>query len=75
MAAYRFGHTLVPDFINRPGQNFYETNCEQCSSKKNFLDIALADFGNPQYLYDIGNGGVDAILRGLTNGSAGEVDG
>ncbi|XP_029185359.2 lactoperoxidase-like [Acropora millepora] len=75
VAAYRFGHTLVPDFINRPSQNFYETNCEQCSSKKNFLDIALADFGNPQYLYDIGNGGVDAILRGLTNGSAGEVDG
>lgn len=75
VAAYRFGHTLVPEIFSRPSQGFFETYCEHCSDKKNFLPITVRDFGNPHYLYDAGSGGVDAILRGLIQNATSALDG
>ncbi|XP_068679732.1 peroxidase mlt-7-like [Montipora foliosa] len=75
VAAYRFGHTLVPELFSRLNQDFFETHCEHCHDRKNFLQIPVRDFGNPHYLYDLGNGGTDAIMRGLMKDAAGALDG
>ena len=65
----------MPELFSRLNQDFFETHCEHCHDRKNFLQIPVRDFGNPHYLYDLGNGGTDAIMRGLMKDAAGALDG
>ena len=65
VAAYRFGHSLVQEIFRRLREN----------GKKEFRPIPVLDFGNPQYLYERCQGGIDAILRGLTQDPSGKIDG
>lgn len=65
VAAYRFGHSLVQEIFRRLREN----------GRKEFQPIPVLDFGNPQYLYESSQGGIDAILRGLTQDPSGKIDG
>ena len=73
-AAYRFGHSLVQEEFLRLSQNGFEHKCSD-DSKSEFYPIPVKDFGNPTYLYDKCNGGVDSIFRGLVKSPAAKVDG
>ena len=73
-AAYRFGHSMVQEEFLRLSQNGFEHKYSN-DSKSEFLPIPVKDFGNPTYLYDKCNGGVDSIFRGLVKSSAAKVDG
>ena len=76
VAGYRFGHSLVRNQFDRLSQSSFEHKCNQCHGKDTkFLPIPVLDFGNPQYLYDKGNGGVDSITRGLLKTPASKADG
>ena len=77
VAAYRMGHSLIQELFSRFSQDGFEHKCDDCNSqdKSEFLPIPLLDFGEPQYLYDVGQGGIDAIMRGLTKDPAGKADG
>ena len=72
-AAYRFGHSLIRDTFSRLSQNGFEHNYNDYKSE--FLPIPVLDFGNPTYIYDKGQGGLDAIYRGLVDDSASKLDG
>lgn len=65
VAAFRFGHTLVQEIFRRLRE----------TGENEFRPIPVLDFGNPQYLYERCQGGVDAILRGLTKDPSGRIDG
>lgn len=73
VAAFRFGHSLVQEEFRRFTQDGFQHQCED--SKSEFLPIPLLDFGNPTYLYDKCNGGIDSIFRGLLKSPAGKMDG
>ena len=73
-AAYRFGHSLVQEEFLRLSQNGFEHKCNN-DSKSEFYPIPVKDFGNPTYLYDKCNGGVDFIFRGLVKSPAAKIDG
>ena len=62
-AAYRFGHSLVQNQLNRFG-NYY---------KKIRPEIPMNRFLDPTPLYQINKDGVDSILRGLAKGQVAEV--
>ena len=70
VAAFRFGHTLIQEWFRRFNQKSF-----QHKDKSEFRPIPVLDFENPQYLYEICQGGVDAILRGLIKDAAGKADG
>ena len=70
VAAFRFGHTLIQEWFRRFNQRSF-----QHKDKSEFRPIPVLDFENPQYLYEICQGGVDAILRGLIKDAAGKADG
>ena len=75
VAAYRFGHTLIQEEFSRFSQGQFEHRCDKChGGNQNFLPIAVLDFGNPTYLYDVLSGGVDSILTGLIKDPAGKID-
>ena len=74
MAAYRFGHSLVQEEFLRFSQEGFEHKCTG-DSKLEFSPIPLLDFGNPTYLYEKCNGGIDSIFRGLIKSPASKVDG
>lgn len=65
VAAYRFGHSLVQEIFRRLSE----------TGEKEFEPIPVSDFGNPQYLYESNQGGIDAIVRGLTKDPSGKIDG
>ncbi|XP_022798435.1 peroxidasin homolog [Stylophora pistillata] len=71
-AAFRFGHSLVQEEFLRFTQEGFE---HKCSKDSEYTPIPVLDFGNPTYLYDKCNGGVDAIFRGLVKSPAAKVDG
>ena len=73
-AAYRFGHSMVQEEFLRLSQNGFDHKCSN-DSKSEFLPIPVKDFGNPTYLYDKCNEGVDSIFRGLVKSPASKVDG
>lgn len=73
-AAYRFGHSLVQEEFLRLSQHSFEHKCNN-DSKSEFYPIPVKDFGNPTYLYDKCNGGVDSIFRGLVKSPAAKIDG
>ena len=73
VAAYRFGHSLIQNTFSRFTQEGFQHKCD-CDDKLEFLPIPLCDFGNPTYLYDKGQGGVDAIFRGLMKDPAATID-
>ena len=73
-AAYRFGHSLVQEEFLRLSQRSFEHKCSD-DSKSEFYPIPVKDFGNPTYLYDKCNGGVDSIFRGLVKSPAAKIDG
>lgn len=73
-AAYRFGHSLVQEEFLRFTQDGFEHKCSS-DSKSEYPSIPVLDFGNPTYLYDKCNGGVDSIFRGLVKSPAAKVDG
>ena len=77
VAAYRFGHSLVQEEFRRFSQNGFEHKCDKCdgNEKTEYMPIPVLDFGNPQYLYDKCNGGVDGIFRGLLKDAAAKPDG
>ena len=63
-AAFRFGHSQIRNTLSRFGENGQQ-----------FMEIDASDNHDPSYLYDLGNGGIDAILRGLVFDPAMSVDG
>ena len=74
VAAYRFGHSLVQDEFRRFSQEDF--NCNHNNHEQDeFSPIPLKDFGNPVYLYDKCEGGIDSIFRGLVKNAAAKVDG
>ena len=73
-AAYRFGHSMVQEEFLRPSQNGFEHKRSD-DSKSELYPIPVKDFGNPTYLYEKCNGGVDSIFRGLVKSPAAKVDG
>lgn len=74
VAAYRFGHSLVQEQFRRFSQDGLEHKCDS-KEKTEFMPIPLLDFGNPTYLYDKCNGGIDSIYRGLMKDPAAKADG
>ena len=70
VAAYRFGHSLIQELFRRFNQPSF-----QHKENSEFRPIPVLDFENPQYLYEICQGGVDAILRGLIKDPAAKLDG
>ena len=70
VAAYRFGHSLFQEIFRRFNQRSF-----QHKENSEFRPIPVLDFENPQYLYEICQGGVDAILRGLIKDPAAKLDG
>ena len=65
-AAYRFGHSMIQNNLNRFGVS---------PQNREFDTIELKEhFGNPTPVYDVCNGGVDAIFRGLVRDPAQTVD-
>ena len=73
-AAFRFGHTLVGEEFNRVSQEGLEhKDCDDPDSS--FKPIPVKDFGNPIYLYEKCEGGIDAIWRGLVRDPAAKADG
>ncbi|PFX20658.1 peroxidase mlt-7-like [Stylophora pistillata] len=74
VAAYRFGHSLVQEEFLRFTQEGFEHKCSKDSISE-YSPIPVLDFGNPTYLYDKCNGGVDSIFRGLVKSPAAKVDG
>ena len=70
VAAYRFGHSLIQEIFRRFNQPSF-----QHKENSEFRPIPVLDFENPQYLYEICQGGVDAILRGLIKDPAAKLDG
>jgi len=77
VAAFRFGHSLVQEEFRRLTEcGFQHEPCSYCPQQKdNFLPIPLKDFGNPFYLYEKCEGGIDSIFRGLVKDPAAKVDG
>jgi len=77
VAAFRFGHSLVQEEFRRLSQGgFQDEPCSYYSQQKDkFLPIPLKDFGNPVYLYEKCEGGIDSIFRGLIKDPAAKVDG
>ena len=73
VAAYRFGHSLIQNMFSRFTQEGFEHKCD-CDAKLEYLPIPLCDFGNPTYLYDKCQGGVDSIFRGLMKDPAATID-
>ena len=73
VAAYRFGHSLIQNTFSRFTQEGFEHKCD-CDAKLEYLPIPLCDFGNPTYLYDKCQGGVDSIFRGLMKDPAATID-
>ncbi|KAJ7333669.1 hypothetical protein OS493_017213 [Desmophyllum pertusum] len=74
VAAFRFGHSLVQDEFRRFSQEGFQR--QYCNNEKDeFFSIPIKDFGNPVYLYDKCEGGIDSIFRGLVKGAAGKADG
>ena len=73
-AAYRFGHSLVQEEFLRFTQEGFQHKCSK-DSMSEYTPIPVQDFGNPTYLYDKSNGGVDSIFRGLVKSPAAKVDG
>lgn len=71
VAAFRFGHSLVQEEFMRFTQDGFQHHC----NKAEFSPIPVLDFGNPTYLYDKCNGGVDSIFRGLLKSPAAKMDG
>ena len=75
VAAFRFGHSLVQEEFRRLTQSRFQNKpCRSCP-RRNFLPIPLKDFGNPVYLYEKCEGGIDSIVRGLVKDPAAKVDG
>ena len=74
VAAYRFGHSLVQEQFSRFTQDGFEHKCDD-GGKTEYMPIPVLDFGNPTYLYDKCQGGVDSIFRGLIKDAAGKLDG
>ena len=74
VAAYRFGHSLIQDEFRRFSQEGFQ--CQSCNHEKDeFFSIPMKDFGNPFYLYDKCEGGIDSIFRGLVKNAAAKADG
>ena len=70
VAAFRFGHSLVQEEFRRLTQTGLRR-----AKKEKFLPIPVKDFGNPFYLYEKCEGGIDSIFRGLVKDPAAKVDG
>ena len=62
-AALRFGHSTIREHFSRVGENFLQ-----------FPRIEVKDFHNPEFIYEVNNGGVDSIMRGLANDVAQNID-
>ena len=77
VAAFRFGHSLVQEEFRRFTQSGFqhESSSYFTGQKERFLSIPLKDFGNPFYLYEKCEGGIDSIFRGLVKDPAAKVDG
>lgn len=73
-AAYRFGHTLVQEVFSRFTQGGFEHECNK-NLKAEYPAIPVKTFGDPTFLYQKCNGGIESILRGLMKEAAGKVDG
>lgn len=73
-AAYRFGHTLVQEAFSRFTQGGFEHECNK-NLKEEYPEIPLKTFGDPTFLYQKCNGGLNSIFRGLMKDPAGKVDG
>ncbi|XP_071797146.1 lactoperoxidase-like [Asterias amurensis] len=67
-AAFRFGHTLVPDSISRAPKNYRTKQIKQIEMREAFF--------NATYMFDtsIPDGAVDSILRGMTVQRLDKVD-
>ena len=65
---------MVQEEFLRLSQNGFDHKCSN-DSKSEFLPIPVKDFGNPTYLYDKCNEGIDSIFRGLVKSPASKVDG
>ncbi|XP_031551641.1 peroxidasin homolog [Actinia tenebrosa] len=63
-AAYRFGHSLVQNKLNRFGRNYRKIN----------PSISMNRFLDPTFLYQTNKGGIDSILRGLAKDRSQKVD-
>lgn len=75
VAAYRFGHSLVQEEFRRFSQRGFERG-KYCKKRTDeFSSIPLKDFGNPFYLYEKCEGGIDSIFRGLMKNPAAKADG
>lgn len=62
-AALRFGHSTIRNDFSRFGRDH-----------ERLLSIDLREFHNPEFLYEVDNGGVDGILRGMSKDSAQNID-
>ena len=65
-AAYRFGHSLIRNTFSRFGPS---------PNHKDFEEFKTKNFYNPTPLYDVCNGGVDGLFRGLYTDPAQAIDG
>ena len=75
VAAFRFGHSLVQEEFQRFTQSGFLIQQESTQKKGNFMPIPIMDFGNPFYLYEKCQGGIDSIFRGLVKDPAAKMDG
>lgn len=65
-SAFRMGHSQVPPELAR-----YDVNYEKIVPDVPYHEA----YFNATYLYDVENGGVDAIIRGMTVAKLPKVDG
>ena len=63
-AALRFGHSTIRNQFSRFGD-----------MHRVFPSINVKDFHNPEFIYEVNNGGIDGILRGLALDPAQNIDG
>ena len=62
-AALRFGHSTVRNTFSRVAEN-----------NRRFQSLWVKEFHNPEFLYDVDNGGIDSIIRGLFTDPAQNID-
>ena len=64
-AAYRFGHSQIRDLMSRYGERY----------TKKHAPVHTDNFFDPAPIYDLSQGGVDGLIRGLAKDHSQKVDG
>lgn len=65
-AAFRFGHSQVPNNLTRVNENYAEV----------FPPLLMPEaYFNASHVFDAANGGLDSIIRGMTVQTVAKVDG